>query len=229
MKYDIVKEISGFLGCETPDSWIDLARNRIPDLLVDHAQCEKKAASSAMQLMFRYPEDEEMAGKMSKLAREELRHFEQVLKIMQGKGIADRKQTAARYASGLKEHIRKSEPARLVDSLIIGAFIEARSCERFARLVPYLDSELGQFYSGLLESEGRHYRSYLDLARRRWLQSRHDRSKSAAPGAVHLEEADADSKKLIEFEERVDFFRSIEQSLIESPDGQFRFHSGVPQ
>ncbi len=190
-----------------------VAASRVPELLVDHAQCEKKAASSALQLMFRYPNDEDMAKRMSKLAREELRHFEQVLKLMQARGVADRKQTAARYAAGLRDHVRKGEPDRLVDMLIIGAFIEARSCERFAALIPYLyglDAELAQFYRGLLESEGRHYQNYLKLAEQRAI------------------EGCSQSGQEQEFSKRVEYFRQVEAELIASPDEEFRFHSGCP-
>jgi tRNA 2-(methylsulfanyl)-N6-isopentenyladenosine37 hydroxylase len=224
MKKEISEEIIAFLGCQTPQSWLEEAAERIPDLLIDHAQCEKKAASSAMQLMFRYPEDEELANAMSRLAREELRHFEQVLKIMQDKGVADRKQSAARYASELKEHIRKTEPGRLVDSLIVGAFIEARSCERFAGLVPFLDDSLALFYGGLLESEGRHYQSYLALASCRWMAAcaATNGTKLSAPTSSQLQSWEA------EFEARIAWFRNIERQLIESVDNFFRFHSGVP-
>ncbi len=214
MNTELPLDIETFLGCRTPESWLELAASRIPDLLVDHAQCEKKAASSALQLMFRYPHDEELASKMSKLAREELRHFEQVLKLMRARCISDRKQTGARYANGLREHVRKTDPERLVDILIIGAFIEARSCERFARLVPYLDSELGQFYRGLLESEGRHYQGYLSFAKSRWLSAQKER--------LGVARAQAD------FDSRVNFIREVEQDLIQTPDPEFRFHSGAP-
>jgi len=179
-----------------------------------------------LQLMFRYPEDEELARIMSKLAREELRHFEQVQRIMQQKGIADRKQSAARYASELRSHVRNCEPGRLVDILITGAFIEARSCERFAALAPLLDDELAKFYTGLLESEGRHYQQYIRLAKQRWLinppeesQKKNQNRNSDASGQQDLE---------ADFEQRVNWFRAVEQALIERADKDFRFHSGVP-
>lgn len=226
MKQEISKEIAGFLGCATPTVWLEEAVDRIPELLVDHAQCEKKAASSALRLMFRYPEDEELAKVMSKLAREELRHFEQVLKIMQEKGISDRKQSAARYAAELNSHIAKSEPAHLVDSLIVGAFIEARSCERFARLVPLLDDPLAMFYGGLLESEGRHWHNYLKLAKKRWMESPVGKRISAAKKTSKKRAGQKDREK--EFEQRIFWFRGIEQKLIESDDETFRFHSGIP-
>ena len=108
----------------------------------------------------------------------------------------------ARYAGGLRSDIRTSEPGRLIDTLIIGAFIEARSCERFAKLAPYLDDELAKFYRSLLKSEGRHYQDYLGLAR----------DYAGEP-----------------IDDRVEFFRQVERELIESADEtEFRFHSGAP-
>jgi tRNA-(ms[2]io[6]A)-hydroxylase len=133
------------------------------------------------------------------LAREELRHFEQVLAIMRKRDIAYIQLTAARYAEGLRRHVRKPEPHRLIDVLICGAFIEARSCERFAKLAPYLDSELEKFYVSLLRSEARHYRDYLKLAQ--------DYAQTS-------------------IEDRILHFREVEAELILKPDEEFRFHSG---
>jgi tRNA-(ms[2]io[6]A)-hydroxylase len=138
---------------------------------------------------------------MSRLAREELRHFEQVLSILQKRGIQYRHLTPARYAQGLHQHARKEEPGRLVDTLIIGGIIEARSCERFAVVAPLLDAELAEFYDSLLKSEARHYQDYLRLA----------------------EKAAGD-----EVTERVETLLAVEAELIQSPDDSFRFHSGVP-
>ena len=136
---------------------------------------------------------------MSRLAREELRHFEQVLAIMNKRGVAYTHLTPARYAAGLREAVRKDDPGRLVDVLIVGAIIEARSCERFAALAPHLDEKLAEFYNSLLKSEARHYQDYLKLA------------VQANSGPV---------------DERVADFMAIEQKLIEEPDSEFRFHSG---
>jgi len=169
-------------------------------MLIDHANCEKKAASTALNLIYRYVDNFELMNKMSKLAREEMRHFEQVIGIMKRRGIAYQHVSASRYASGLRNMARTEDPGKLIDVLIIGAFIEARSCERFARLAPYLDSELEQFYRSLLKSEGRHYQAYLGLA------------KKAAKGES--------------LDERITMFAKIEQQLIEEPDTKFRFHSG---
>ncbi|WP_231880718.1 tRNA isopentenyl-2-thiomethyl-A-37 hydroxylase MiaE, partial [Alcanivorax sp. HI0083] len=106
-----------------------------------------------------------------------------------------------RYAKGMRQHIRTSEPGRLVDTMIVGALIEARSCERFAALAPHVDAELGRYYRYLLKSESRHFEDYLKLA------------EQYAQGPIT---------------ERVDFFKAVEQELIETPDDEFRFHSGTP-
>ncbi|MGB1238777.1 MAG: tRNA-(ms[2]io[6]A)-hydroxylase [Pseudomonadales bacterium] len=198
---DALDEIKLFLACETPQAWIDEALQQQPILLIDHAHCEKKAASTAMTLMFRYVDRADLLKKMSRLAREELIHFEQVLQLMEQRNIEYTHLSPARYASGMREQVRTSEPGRLTDTLIIGAFIEARSCERFAKLAPYLDEELARFYRSLLKSEGRHYQDYLHLAQE------------------YAGECIAD---------RVEMFRQIERELIESEDTEFRFHSGVP-
>lgn len=195
--------IQKFLHCETPDAWISVAAQ--PEnqalLLLDHANCEKKAASTAVNLMYRYVGDFEMMHKMSRLAREELRHYEQVMQIMEKRGIAYDQITPCRYAGELRKPVRTHEPARYVDTLIVGAIIEARSCERFAKLAPHLDEELQSFYLSLLKSEARHYEDYLHLA------------KKIAGGE--------------DISDRVDIFLTLEKTLIESSDTEFRFHSGV--
>ncbi len=197
-----LEEIQAFLPCPTPDLWVETALK--PEnqavLLIDHANCEKKAASTALNLIYRYIDNFELLNKMSRLAREEMRHFEQVIAIMKKRGIDYQNLNAARYAAGLRSKVRTHEPAKLVDTLIVGAFIEARSCERFAKLAPHLDPELQKFYLSLLTSEGRHYKDYLSLARK-------------AAGEV-------------EVEKRIAVFREQEQELVEAPDGEFRFHSG---
>lgn len=194
-----LSEIHDFLGCATPDRWVENALANQDVMLIDHAHCEKKAAMTAINNIHRYPDDNELLNKMSRLAREELRHFEQVLKIIKKRGLKYGHLSASRYATGLREHVRKNEPGKIVDVLIIGAFIEARSCERFAKLAPFLDEELRHFYESLLKSEARHYQDYLKLA-----------TKYAGE----------------DISERVAYFRSKEIELIESPDVEFRFHSG---
>ncbi|WP_252179688.1 tRNA isopentenyl-2-thiomethyl-A-37 hydroxylase MiaE [Endozoicomonas sp. 4G] len=194
-------ELDAFLPCATPDEWIAEALKQQDILLVDHANCEKKAASTALNLMYRYTEHFDLLNKMSRLAREELRHFEQVLAIIKKRGIPYKPLSASRYAGTLRKHVRTWEPARMVDTLIIGAYIEARSCERFHKLAPYLDDELKKFYLSLLKSEGRHFKDYLTLAE----------NISEEP-----------------ITERVAFFAEVEREAIESVDEEFRFHSGVP-
>lgn len=198
---DALDEIKGFLACETPDLWIQAALANQDILLIDHAHCEKKAASTAMRLMFRYVDRVDLLNKMSRLAREELIHFEQVLAIMQERGVVYTHLSSARYAGGMLKKVRTYEPGHLIDLLIVGAFIEARSCERFAKLAPFLDDELAKFYRSLLKSEGRHYQDYLGLA----------------------EEYAGEP-----IEDRIQVFREVEQNLVESDDDGFRFHSGKP-
>lgn len=194
-----MKTIYTFLQCQSCDTWVANALRNIELLLIDHAHCEKKAASTALNLIYRYSYRPELLHKMSRLAREELRHFEQVLAIIQKRDIEFRPLDPSDYAKKLHQGIRSHEPERLVDSLIIGAIIEARSCERFARLAPHLDDELGQFYSKLLASEARHFQDYLALAK---AYSENDIS------------------------ERIAFFLKAEAKLILSESPVFRFHSG---
>jgi tRNA-(ms[2]io[6]A)-hydroxylase len=197
-----LSSIKSFLLCPTPQRWVDWAIQNPNLLLVDHANCEKKAASTALNLMYRYVEHHKLLHKLSRLAREELRHFEQVIAIMKARGVEYSQLSASRYAGSLRQQARTHEPGRLIDTLLIGAIIEARSCERFAVLAPVLDAKLGSFYLSLLQSEARHYTEYLKLAQE--LASR--------------EEIDARLIELLEFE----------RTLIEEPDTEFRFHSGVP-
>ena len=194
-------ELLAFLKCRTPDAWIQSALDpeNLPLLLVDHAQCEKKAASSAMNMMYRYVDRYDLLKKMSKLAREELVHFDQVISLMRARDIEYTHLTASRYAAELNKHVRNHEPDKLVDRLIVGAFVEARSCERFACIAPHLDAELSKFYLSLLKSEARHFKDYLNLA------------------SLYAQKP---------IDDRVAHFAAVEQSLIESVDTEFRFHSG---
>lgn len=196
---EALKDIHDFLPCRTPHRWIENALANQDLMLIDHAHCEKKAASTALSLMYRYVDNTELLNKMSRLAREELRHFEQVLAIMKKRGVDYTHLTPARYAAGLRQQVRTDDPGRLVDVLVVGGIIEARSCERFAALAPHLDDALADFYNSLLKSEARHYRDYLTLAAK------------ANKGPV---------------DDRIRVFLEVEQSLIETPDSDFRFHSG---
>jgi len=194
--------VLAFLPCKTPAAWVAEALRHPQLLLIDHANCEKKAAATAMSLINRHIENGPLLNKMSRLAREELRHFEQVVAVMKRRDIDYTTVTASRYASGLRALARKNDPGKLVDTLLIGALIEARSCERFAALIPVLDTELAEFYGSLLKSESRHFQDYLALA------------EVLAPAT--------------EIEDRLAEFKVCEQHLIESADSEFRFHSGVP-
>lgn len=246
---ELLNPINKFLHCATPEAWIEAARHEEnqPILLIDHANCELKAAQTAMWLMRRYAvtqesgeallawlkpyEDfvyrkrgdgdfndykglskklvsksdfvhgDELVDKMVMLIKEELHHFQQVCEIMQARGIAYDNLTASRYARGLMSEVRTHEPATLIDKLICGAYIEARSCERFARLSEFVDEELAGFYVSLLRSEARHFQDYLSLAQKI----------SEQP-----------------VEERVKRFGVLEAELISTEDEQLRFHSGVP-
>ncbi len=194
--------IFDFLGSETPAAWVEAAVANVPLLLLDHKNCEYKAASNAINLMAKYQERVELINAMSRLAREELVHYEQVLKILKARHINIVPLSASRYAAGLRKLVRRKEPGMMTDILLISAFIEARSCERFGAVAPHLDAELSKFYSGLLASEARHYQGYLKLA--------------------HLY-GDAD-----DVADRITVIRPVEQALIGEPDAEFRFHSGVP-
>lgn len=250
----LLAPIKQFLQCETPDEWIAEAirPERLSALLIDHCNCELKAAQTAMFLIRKYAIDKasgalllswakpyeefvynkrrsiedfllrdvkknaligeltpkpgvsygpELIAKMVRLIKEEFHHFEQVLDIMQVRNIPYQNLTAGRYAKGMMAQVRTHEPATLIDKLIVGAFIEARSCERFAKLAPYLDDGLQKFYMSLLRSEARHYQDYLALAQE---IAREDLS------------------------DRVAYFGLVEAQLIDAPDSEFKFHSGRP-
>jgi len=249
--------ITQFLKCATPHDWLAVASQpeNLPTLLVDHCNCEFKAAQTGLQLMRKYAlsasdsgkvsdwtkpyeafvyflagggdfpdrktvlsvsltarEDcdfaADMLRKMVALIKEELLHFEQVLAILRQLNIEYVRLSASRYASSLVKHVRTYEPAALVDKLIIGALIEARSCERFSLLAPILPERISGFYQRLLKSEARHFQDYLSLAD---------------------QVAKLDKKVERQFLQRIDFLAECEAELICSTDSEFRFHSGVPQ
>jgi tRNA-(ms[2]io[6]A)-hydroxylase len=155
------------LAAATDPRWTVRALADLDAVLVDHAHAEKKAASTAVALLFRYPERGALLAPLARLAREELEHFERVLAQLERRGVAFRHQQAAPYAAGLHAAVRRAEPARLLDTLLCCALIEARSCERFgllAEAVAEADAELAALWRGLLASEARHHRAYLDLA-----------------------------------------------------------------
>ena len=244
---ELLAPIMFFLKCETPQAWIDKAKQpeNLPIILIDHLVCELKAAQSAMFLIRKYAVDKESANallewlkpfetliykkegdwrelpsknkltksviprsdskygqdlidKMVLLIKEELHHFYQVLEIMDEYDVEYKSITPCRYAKGMLRHVKTFEPDALIDKLIIGAYIEARSCERFAKLAPHVDKRLADFYISLLRSEARHYQDYLTLAQ---------------------DIADFD------ISERVKFFGEKEAELISTPDEVFIFHS----
>ena len=246
----LLAPVHSFLHCRTPQAWIDEARKpeNLSLLLTDHLVCELKAAQTAMWLIRKYVADKEsgdallawlkpweqfvhsenadlafleqhkglskavisradvaygdvLVDKMVLLIKEELHHFYQVLEIMQARNIPYVKITASRYAKGLLREVTTHEPQTLVDKLICGAYIEARSCERFASLAPYLDDELAAFYVSLLRSEARHYQDYLALA-----------AQISTTDITH----------------RIRKIGETEAKLINEPDSELRFHSGVP-
>lgn len=188
------------LHARTEDAWFDLAVQRTDVLLLDHANCEKKAASTALALMFAYPGDFELASRMSKLAREELRHFELVQQKLTDLGVTFRRLSPSRYAEGLRKALRREEPGRRVDLLLCGALIEARSHERFMGLIERLPAPLAEFYHSLAAAESRHAGLYQRLAAR-----------GGEPVEARLAE-----------------LADVEAELATGPDREFRFHSGTP-
>jgi len=241
----LLAPVHAFLRCETPQTWIDVARASasLDELLIDHCNCELKAAQTAMFLLRRYALDkdsgqsllawakpyeefvyhkdrdieqflardvkknelvanlqpnqhfafaQDLIPPLIRLIKEEFHHFEQVLELMHARQIPYRNIRAGRYAKGMMSHVTTHEKDILRDKLIVGAYIEARSCERFAKLAPYLDA---------LRSEARHFEDYLKLAQ---LVSTEDIS------------------------ERVAYFGEREAELIMAPDDEFHFHSGQP-
>lgn len=153
------------LASRTSEDWIEQATRHIDLVLLDHANCEKKAAGNALSLLFRYPANGRLVETLSPLAREELQHFERVHRHLQRLGIPIKPLSAAPYAGRLNQHLRRSEPEHLLDTLLVAAIIEARSHERLGLLgIHAPDLELRQFYLWLAAAEERHWQLYLDLA-----------------------------------------------------------------
>jgi tRNA-(ms[2]io[6]A)-hydroxylase len=191
---------AAILRARTAEAWFDLAVQRTGDLLLDHANCEKKAASTAIALMFAYPEDFELANRLSKLAREELRHFELVQQKLTELGVPFRRLSPSRYAEGLRKALRRNEPGRRVDLLLCGALIEARSHERFMGLIERLPPPLAEFYASLAAAESRHAGLYQRLA----------------------------ARSGVAIDARLGELAEVEAELVTAPDAEFRFHSGTP-
>jgi tRNA 2-(methylsulfanyl)-N6-isopentenyladenosine37 hydroxylase len=153
------------LASRTGRAWVERALANLDEVLVDHAHCEKKAASTAVSLLFKYPEHASLLVPLTRLAREELGHFEEVLGHLEARGSRLRRLVPSPYAARLMTAVRKREPDRLVDTLLCLSLIEARSCERMTLLADALaDRELASLYRGLLASEARHHRTYVELA-----------------------------------------------------------------
>lgn len=183
-------------------AWLKPWENFVHSENADLAFLEQhRALSKTIISREEVPYGDELVDKMVLLIKEELHHFYQVLEIMQARRIPYQKITASRYARGLMREVTTHEPQTLVDKLICGAYIEARSCERFASLAPHLDDELAAFYVSLLRSEARHYQDYLALA-----------------ALISPQDISARVRKIGETEAR----------LISQPDRELRFHSGVP-
>jgi tRNA-(ms[2]io[6]A)-hydroxylase len=197
-----IKVLLEFIKLPTPKAWCDYAITHIPELLNDHAHCERKAAQTAINMISKYPKHPAIIATMSPLAREELLHFEKVIAIMHQRKLPLMPQMPSTYASELHKIITKhGGKDKLRDELLIGAIIEARSCERFFALNEELeDLELKHFFKSLIKSEARHFEDYLKLA--------------------HLYGENVDS--------RLEELLYLENQLITQPDPNFRFHSGIP-
>jgi tRNA-(ms[2]io[6]A)-hydroxylase len=193
------EEAASILLAPTPRAWVEDALEHWPPLLLDHANCEKKAASTALALMFAYAQDGALVLALSRLAREELRHFEQVQRVMSTLGVAFARTRPGRYAQALRGAVRAADPGRKLDLLLMSALIEARSAERFALLAPRLPPPLARLYRDLGTAEARHFALYVSFAR------------SADPGQWRV---------------RLAVLAAHEAELATAPDPTLRFHSG---
>ncbi|MDZ4657307.1 MAG: tRNA-(ms[2]io[6]A)-hydroxylase [Bythopirellula sp.] len=154
------------LQAPTDASWLAQVDANLEEVLIDHAHCEKKAAGTALNLIFHYVEDIELCREMTEIVNEELEHFHMVVDLLTRRGIRFRRIKPSQYGSRLHALVRKSEPDRAVDRLLIAGLIEARSCERFQALAEHVaDEELSLFYRSLFESEARHHATYTRLAK----------------------------------------------------------------
>ena len=146
-------------------AWVEQAIAHLDIILLDHSHCERKAAGVALNLMFRYPSNTKLVRELTAIAREELEHFEQVNQWLERRGIPLGPLASPPYGAGLSGLIRKSEPDRLLDSLLVSGLIEARSHERLGLLATHCpEPELAEFYHSLMASEARHYGVYWVLA-----------------------------------------------------------------
>jgi tRNA 2-(methylsulfanyl)-N6-isopentenyladenosine37 hydroxylase len=186
----------------TSSAWVKQALDNVEDLLIDHAHCEKKAASTAINLIFRYPNESILLKPLSELAREELEHFELVLDNITQRGWTYRRFKPSAYAGKLMSEVRKAEPFKMLDTLLCCALIEARSCERMKLLADAFvdhDDGLAHLYKSLLASEARHHSLYIDLAH-------------------HLFDKD-------EVKVRLQFLSEHESKILADPQDELRMHS----
>lgn len=154
------------LKSATLPQWLPSVREHVDELLIDHAHCEKKAAGTAMNLIFAYVDRVELVRELKTIVDEELEHFTMVLDLLERRGIPFRRLKPSDYGRQLNDLVRKQEPHKAVDRLLVAALIEARSCERFALLRDGIDdAELADFYGSLFESEARHHATYVRFAR----------------------------------------------------------------
>ncbi len=154
------------LQSESSQRWLKMVDQNLEEILIDHAHCEKKAAGCAMNLIFAYVDNEDLCRELSEIVNEELEHFIMVLDLLKKRGIPFRRQKPGSYGRQLNDLVRKSEPQRAIDRLLVASLIEARSCERFDLLRRHVqDPELADFYDSLFESEARHHTTYVRMAR----------------------------------------------------------------
>ncbi len=188
------------LQSETDQRWLDQVDEALELILIDHAHCEKKAAGTALNLIFAYVEDAELCREMTEIVNEELEHFHLVVDLLDRRGVKLRRLKPSSYGRRLNDLVRKQEPQRAVDRLLVAGLIEARSCERFQALARHVqDPELAAFYQSLFESEARHHSTYTRLA------------KHFAPEA--------------EVSHRLDELAALEAEIVAQGDPEPRMHS----
>jgi tRNA-(ms[2]io[6]A)-hydroxylase len=154
------------LYSQTGSDWLSQIDPHLEEILIDHAHCEKKAAGTAMNLIFAYVDRVELCRELVPIVNEELEHFGLVLNLLERRSIRFRRLTPSGYGRKLNELVRKLEPGRAVDRLLVAGLIEARSCERFDLLRCHVkDPELAAFYGSLFASEARHHSTYVRLAK----------------------------------------------------------------
>jgi tRNA-(ms[2]io[6]A)-hydroxylase len=153
------------LKSSSNERWLRQVDSHFDEILIDHAHCEKKAAGTALNLIFHYVEDLELCREMTAIVNEELEHFQMVVDLLDRRGIRFRRLKPSAYGRKLNDLVRRQEPQRAVDRLLVAGLIEARSCERFQALAEHVsDAEMAAFYRGLFESEARHHATYTRLA-----------------------------------------------------------------